>query len=139
MAGLSMGGYSAFKLALTAPAVFSAAGSFSGALDVATIRGDSDARWIAERENIFGSLAALRGSSNDLFALADGLPAAERRRLRLYQCCGTKDFLYDANLAFRDHARGLGLDLTCQEDPGEGHTWGYWDRKVQDFLRWLLG
>jgi len=143
VAGLSMGGYGDFKLALSAPKAFSAAGSFSGALDMAddmeTPRHRTNGRWQAEMENIFGGPAGFKDSPNDLFSLAKGLPETERRRLRLYQCCGTSDFLHGANLAFRDHALGLGLDLTYEEDPGEAHTWGYWDRKVQDFLRWLLG
>ncbi len=55
---------------------------------------------------------------------------------RLYQCCGTEDFLYDQNLRFRDHALALGLDLTYEEGPGE-HEWGYWDRMIQHVLAWL--
>lgn len=138
VAGLSMGGYGAFKMALSSPRAFCAAGSFSGALDMAHAWNGNDERWKAEMRRIFGDPGRFPGSPHDLFALAEGLPEAERRRLRLYQCCGTGDFLYDANLAFRNHARGLGLDLTFEEDPGETHNWGYWDRKIQDFLRWLI-
>ena len=53
---------------------------------------------------------------------------------KIYQCCGTEDFLYDANVRFRDHVRSLGLDLTYEESPGT-HEWGYWDAAVQRFLR----
>jgi len=138
VAGLSMGGYGAFRLALSLPGAFAAAGSFSGALDVAGLRRDDDPAWAAERQNMFGDLDALAGSDLDLFALAGRLPAQERARLRLYQCCGTEDFLYASNVKFRDHARSLGLDLTYEEEPGT-HEWGYWDLKVRHFLRWLFG
>jgi putative tributyrin esterase len=139
VAGLSMGGYGAFKLALTLPGEYAAAGSFSGALHMADPpRAEQDPAWKAELENIFGDLGKIKGSGNDLFALAEAVPAAERKRLRLYQCCGTEDFLIGANRAFRQHATLQGLDLTYGEDPGEDHTWKYWDRKVQDFLKWLL-
>jgi putative tributyrin esterase len=137
VAGLSMGGYGAFKMALSLPGVFAAAGSFSGALDMATTARGDDPAWTREMENIFGAPGAPPGSDNDLFALAARVGPRDRKRLRLYQCCGTEDFLYAANTKFRDHAKGLGLDLTYEEEPGE-HEWGYWDRKIQSFLSWAL-
>jgi putative tributyrin esterase len=138
VAGLSMGGYGAFRLALSLPDSFAAAGSFSGALDIAGMQPDEDPAWKAERQTMFGNLDAIAGSELDLFALAKRLPARDRERLRLYQCCGTEDFLYASNLKFRDHAKTLGLALTFEEEPGT-HDWGYWDLKVQHFLAWLFG
>lgn len=137
VAGLSMGGYGAFRLALRRPDLFCAAGSFSGAVDIAQLREEPDEQRRAEFGRIFGDLGGIAGSDFDLFHLASGLPRERRRDLRLYQCCGTEDFLYQGNLRFRDHARGLGFDLTYEEGPGD-HEWGYWDRKVKDFLDWLL-
>jgi S-formylglutathione hydrolase FrmB len=55
---------------------------------------------------------------------------------KLYQWCGTEDFLYKANLAFRDCAQKLGYDLTYEEGPGD-HQWKYWDEKIQRVLEWL--
>jgi putative tributyrin esterase len=136
IAGLSMGGYGAFRIALEHPGRFAAAGSFSGALDMARRPADADPAWTVELSRVFGDLDALPGSSNDLFALARRLDPADRRRLRLFQCCGTEDFLHDANVRFRDHGRSLGLDLTYEESPGT-HEWGYWDAAVQRFLDWL--
>jgi putative tributyrin esterase len=136
IAGLSMGGYGAFRIALAHPDRFAAAGSFSGALDMAHRPDNPDPGWTAELTKIFGDLARMPGSSNDLFALARRLTPTDRRRLRLFQCCGTEDFLYDANVRFRDHAGSLGLELTYEEGPGT-HEWGYWDAVVQRFLDWL--
>jgi len=136
IAGLSMGGYGAFRIALSHPDRFAAAGSFSGALDMAGRPANSDPDWRAEFSRVFGDLEALPGSTNDLFELVRRLDPVDRRRLRLYQCCGTEDFLHDANVLFRDHARSLGLDLTYEEGPGS-HEWGYWDVAVQRFLDWL--
>jgi S-formylglutathione hydrolase FrmB len=138
VAGLSMGGYGAYRLALSNPGMFAAAGSFSGALDMATEADGDDPAWRAEMSNIFGAPHALAGSAHDLLALASRLGPAERKSLRLYQCCGTEDFLYGVNVRFRDHARSLGLDHTYEEEPGV-HEWGYWDLKVRHFLRWLFG
>ncbi len=138
VAGLSMGGYGAFRLALARPDLFSAAGSISGAVDIALLTADANPDWRAECERIFGRLDRLPGSSADLFSLASRLPDDQKRKLRFYQCCGTEDVLYQGNLRFRDHARGLGLDLEYTEGPGD-HEWGYWDRMVKELLDWLPG
>ena len=135
-AGLSMGGYGAFKLALHCPEQFAAAGSFSGALDVARWWPEADPAHNLDFHNIFGSPEQFAGSDNDLFALATRLAASPAPQPQLYQCCGTEDFLYDGNQHFRNHATQLGLPLTYEEGPGT-HEWGYWDRQVQRFLSWL--
>lgn len=132
VAGLSMGGYGAFKLALSRPDAFAAAGSFSGALVIET-RNDDPALardWAA----IFGG-AELRGSEHDLIALARRAAVGDQRP-RLYQWCGTEDFLYQDNLAFRDAVQPLELEHTYEEGPGD-HSWGYWDAAIVRFLEWL--
>lgn len=141
VAGLSMGGYGAFKLALTHPDRFAAAASLSGATDinevVKPVRNDPNSKaWIAEMRTVFGDLRKVPGSRNDLFALARKAARAPVRP-RLYQCCGTEDFLYDDNIRFRDHVRKLPLDLTYEEGPGE-HNWEYWDEMIQHVLRWMF-
>ncbi len=137
VAGLSMGGYGAFKLALSFPQRFAAAASLSGALDQAgPAPQDADPAMRAEMENIYGDLDKLPGSANDTMHLAAQIARSAGPKPRLYQCCGTEDFLYDQNLRFRDHALALGLDLTYEEGPGE-HEWGYWDRMIQHVLAWL--
>lgn len=136
VAGLSMGGYGAFKLALSFPQRFGAAASLSGALDQAADMKYTEPAWRAEMETIFGDLDKFAGSPNDVMHLARKLAKSARPQPRLYQCCGTEDFLYDQNLCFRDQARALDLDLTYEEGPGE-HEWGYWDRMIQRVLAWL--
>lgn len=133
VAGLSMGGYGAFKLALSRPESFAAAGSFSGALDIGTRVADPNLskEWL----DIFGN-APLRGSDHDVIALAKKLVTTDEPRPRLYQWCGTEDFLYQENLTFRDAVEPLGFDYTYEDSPGD-HSWGYWDTKVVRFLEWL--
>ncbi|AZK47689.1 alpha/beta hydrolase [Paenibacillus lentus] len=136
VAGLSMGGYGAFKLALRKPDVFSAAASLSGALDVSVNRIDEVRRSIDNQSlyrQIFGPDGP-SGTENDLFKLletADPLTSP-----RLFQCCGTEDFLYDDNIRFRDACIKAGFDLTYKEGPG-AHDWAYWDARIQDVLNWL--
>jgi putative tributyrin esterase len=139
VAGLSMGGYGAFKLALTHPDRYAAAASLSGAVDIREVvkpsaDPNSDA-WLVGMRNVFGDLSKVPGSENDLFTLAEKV-AKGKVKPKLYQCCGTEDFLYADNLRFRDFAGKLPLDLTYAEGPGE-HNWAFWDAMIQKVLAWL--
>lgn len=77
IAGLSMGGYGALKIAMTYPERFAAAGSFSGVLDIAGRMETIEPFRKEEMEWIFGDLNSLSGSKDDLFHLAEGLAAPE--------------------------------------------------------------
>jgi putative tributyrin esterase len=140
VAGLSMGGYGAFKLALTHPERFAAAASLSGAVDVREIvkahGHPEDEAWLAGMRHVFGDLGKVPGSRHDLFMLAKKAAKAPVKP-RLYQCCGTEDFLYADNVRFRDAVRRLPLDLTYEEGPGE-HVWGFWDKMIQNVLAWMF-
>ncbi len=138
VAGLSMGGYGAFKLALTHPERFAAAASLSGALDICAVvdAQRNDEAWIESMRNVFGDLSKVANSGHDLFTLAEKV-SKERIQPKLYQCCGTGDFLYADNVRFRDLVSKLPLDLTYEEGPGE-HNWAYWDRMIQDVLIWMF-
>lgn len=137
-AGLSMGGYGALKCGLLAPDTFGAVATLSGGLDVAQICEDSaasekpDSLW----EDIFGPADKVRGSDNDLFAVAEKLNQTPERRPKIFMWCGTEDFLYDANTRMRNHLNKLGYDVTYTETPGD-HRWEYWDREIQNVLAWL--
>lgn len=135
VAGLSMGGYGAFKLALSHPDRYAAAASLSGALDIARSIPPEDPVH-ADFALIFGDIEETPGSGADLFALASHVAATPAPRPRLFQWCGTEDFLYDENISFRDHARSLDLDLDYDEAPG-GHEWVHWDREIERVIAWL--
>lgn len=134
-AGNSMGGYGAFKLALSRPDRFAAAASLSGALDIVRRVLEPNGFQEGEAERIFGPVSGLQGSGDDLFALA-GRAAAAKHPPELYQCCGTEDFLYEGNLAFRERAEAAGLRPTYEEGPG-AHEWEYWDRMARKMIDWL--
>ncbi|PYI55854.1 alpha/beta hydrolase [Paenibacillus flagellatus] len=130
-AGLSMGGYGAFKLALRRPDLFAAAASLSGALDLR----NGHERWPRDYGYIFGQGAPVP-ADDDLFRLAEKVAASGGPKPKLYQACGTEDFLYEANRAFLGHAQSLGLELEYEEGPG-GHDWAYWDAYIRRVLDWL--
>ena len=135
VAGLSMGGYGAFRCALGRPDVFAKAASLSGALDAAELPLldeplERPAYWL----DIFGPTEGIPGSEHDLFRAAELL---RENRPELWMWCGTEDFLYGANLRMRDHLRALGYPLTYSEGPGD-HQWRYWDVQIQHVLDWLI-
>jgi putative tributyrin esterase len=139
VAGLSMGGYGAFKLALSRPDLYAAAASLSGALDIREVVKEHDdpgnKAWLDNMRNVFGSLTRVPGGPHDLFALARKVSQSPTRP-RLFQYCGTEDFLYADNLRFRDFVRPLGFDYTYEETPGD-HSWVYWDAEIQKVFAWL--
>jgi S-formylglutathione hydrolase FrmB len=134
VAGLSMGGYGAFKWALRQPERFAAAASLSGALDLAKRQRLGGERAQA-MSRVFGD-ESISGTENDLFWLLDQSTRTAANLPALFLCCGTEDHLFPENLMFRDAAERLGRPLTVEFGPGE-HEWGYWDRMIQDVLRWL--
>jgi len=129
VAGLSMGGYGAFKWALRCPKVFAAAASLSGVMDVRLQQG-REPRWSAT----FGSLDRVTRNGDDLFLLAEAIYPKDCPPL--FQWCGTEDSLRQENLAFRAHCSALGLPLTYEEGAGD-HSWSHWDRMIQRVLEWL--
>ena len=146
VAGLSMGGYGAFKLALSHPDRFAAAASLSGVMDIAVMlrewnkeyeKNSNNKDRISEGKLIFGNNADISGTENDLFYLAEKAAKAKGAKPRLYQCCGTEDFLYECNTKFRDYCKKLKLDLTYEEESGI-HEWGYWDKKIQSALSFMF-
>ncbi len=134
IAGLSMGGFGAFKIALSRPDLYCAAASLSGALDLRAIA-DSETL-VPEWPIIFGDNQDITGSDHDLLELSRHYMSGNNPKLALYQCCGTEDYLYPSNQSFLQHSRNIGLDVHYEEGPG-AHEWSYWDRQIQSVINWL--
>ncbi|GAA1511527.1 S-formylglutathione hydrolase FrmB [Agromyces terreus] len=127
-AGLSMGGYGAFKWALRKPGSIAAAASLSGGLDV-TARPETP-EWRAT----FGSRGRARDHGDDLMHLARS--RADAACPKLLQWCGSDDENLEENRRFRDVAAAAGLPLEYSESPG-GHDWHHWDQQIRRVLEWL--
>ena len=136
VAGLSMGGYGAFKLALNKPENFAAAISLSGVLDVVAVM-KNPIHPVFDVEEYFGGISRLEGSHNDLFAQLRKLNQERRPTPRLYMACGFDDALYEMNRKFKEFALSNHVDLTYEEGPG-GHTWAFWDHYICRALEWLV-
>jgi S-formylglutathione hydrolase FrmB len=136
IAGLSMGGYGACKIALSRPGRYAAAASMSGAVIIESLAEIKSP--LISIQNLFGeSAGSLAGSPHDLrLLLKERAKAGDAPRL--YQCCGQEDMLFAGNLAFRDCAKSLpGLDYTWEEGPG-GHEWAFWDTYIRKIMRWAV-
>lgn len=134
-AGLSMGGYGAAKLGLVCPERFAAVATLSGAVDVVSVLKSREDLNATVFGRVFGDAQRIQGTDDDLFAAAER--CAQKGELpKVYQWCGKQDFLYDANIRFRDHLAALGFELTYSEYEGD-HQWKYWDEQIVKVLDWL--
>ena len=138
IAGLSMGGYGALKLALRRPGAFAVAGSFSGAFGV-TVEGRYDRMIEATKATplatIFGPPGSDTRKQNDVLALAAALKAPGAPYL--YIDCGTSDTLVGENREVVAALHKSGVAYEYHEVAG-GHSWDYWDRRVREFLDVLM-
>lgn len=134
VAGLSMGGYGAFKWGMTFPEKVKAVASMSGALDIVSL-------WERDRgrdqafERVFGSLLRVSDSSDNLFQLFS-LELNEKYAPYFLQICGTEDFLYGDNQTFRKKAAHSLAHYTYEEGVG-AHTWDFWNQEIQRVLAYF--
>ena len=139
-AGLSMGGYGAFKLGIRRPDAFAAVASLSGSVDQrGRLVGDAalpNTRILQQARNTFGTYDEYDRSDNDLAWVLERHLKNDVVLPRFYLACGTDDHNWRVNVAFHERFRDR-IDLTWVEDPGRGHDWGYWDETIQKVLAWL--
>lgn len=140
LAGNSMGGYGAWRLALDHNDLFCCAAALSGALDM----GATDPMEGEPREWIIGLYGgtdrkALRAyHSDDLYHRIDSLTKRKRwTGPALHFSAGWDDYLLESD---RHMARYLlERDLPCEyaEFPGS-HDWQFWDSHIGDVLNFTL-
>ena len=134
IAGLSMGGYGAYKIALTTDRL-SYAGSFSGAIglglddvDIEELPGGTLNYW----QGVFGDLKAADVKQHFLTTMTK----KSDKKTKFYAWCGEQDFLYQANEVAVKQLRECGLDITYHHNSGK-HEWYYWEKQLEEFLKWL--
>jgi len=136
IAGLSMGGYGAFKFGLKYPEKFVLAGSFSGALGATSLNEKNAGEWIGKSiTGVFGNEASETRQANDIFRIVREIPAEKAKQLPfLYFDCGTEDFLAANNREFMQLLVEKKIRHEYRQLPGS-HNWIYWDAQVREFLR----
>ena len=136
VAGLSMGGYGAMRLALTYPERFAAAASFSGAVDIMghlkNLPKERRQMW----ENVFGDPDLVAGTEVDNMYMMKKNAGAPNKP-KLYISCGTKDFLYPTHLTVVPELKKNGWDVTAYEKPDAIHEWGFWDEQIKAFIDFI--
>ena len=130
IAGNSMGGYGALKIALKESNVFGMGAGLSSVADIRLQRFEQHLKNVLGEENYISD-------DEDLFALATKHNNAEVKP-RLFMSCGTEDFLYQDNVRLKEHFKTLDYDYTYEEHPGV-HCWEYWDEHIQRVLKWMFG
>jgi putative tributyrin esterase len=133
IAGLSMGGYGALKIALRYPGNFALAGSLSGALDAPQDLGDRVPPFRDQLMKVFGPAGSAVRRDNNVFSMLRGASAKDIPYF--YLACGSADadFL-QVNREFAAKLSSRGVAYEYHETPG-GHAWDYWNRSVRDLLR----
>ncbi len=131
IAGLSMGGYGALKIALKNPQRYQAVAGLSSVADICD--------WTKSCPDVmipvFGETLQVP-PSEDLFNLAE---TANQNPVkpRVYMGVGTEDFLYEGNVKLRDKFQTLDFDFTYRESSGI-HCWKFWDEYIQYVLKWMF-
>lgn len=136
IAGLSMGGYGALRLALSNPGTYGHAASLSGALMIGSqpiVNPLRTSAYQAEMIRIFGENPV--GSEHDLLSLVRRCQASNTLP-KLWLDCGTSDFLFDDNQAFHERLVEMNIPVTYTVSDGS-HDWHYWNRLLPDVLRWM--
>ncbi len=139
IAGISMGGYGAFKFGLKYPEMFALVGSFSGALQAATLTDKQLGNgWKALTDSImsvYGSDDSSTRKLNDVLGLVRATPNEKNKNLPfIYLDCGTEDGLIGINREFSNILLDKKIPHEFRQLPGK-HDWNYWDSQIQEFLR----
>ena len=127
VAGLSMGGYGALKLALKEPETFCAGAGLSPCCSLRNREFDGTMK------SIFGEEKP--PMEEELSYLAD-IRKDHPLKPRLYMAMGTEDFLYDNAQPLRKKLE-KDYDFTYFETKAN-HNWVFWDSQIQEVLKWMF-
>ncbi len=133
IAGNSMGGYGALKIALKNSGKFSKVGIFSGVMDVQ----DMVNRFPEYQHDWY-----LCFGGNTVPDSEDVLSLLKQRKREnavpeLYHCCGTEDFLAEENRIFDRLCTDLHVPQKTVWENGASHEWSFWDAQLPKLLEWL--
>ena len=132
IAGLSMGGHGALYLAARHPDLYCAAGSMSGALDLAAVNRKLTPTDAAQRAKLWAPILGSEIDNSERFAASSVVNLVDqlhRSGLPLIIDCGVDDGLIEIN---REVHRRLVYNHTPHdytERPG-AHTWDYWQNAL---------
>lgn len=137
--GNSMGGQGSLKVAMRNPQNYAAVASFSAGYAYGKYTKLIPGVFDKYSDYIFGSEEEFRGSEDDIMHLIMELKDIPYgKQLRIYQCCGTEDFLYqdnqDLKKQFEEELKGN--EYVYSEGPG-GHDWFYWNPEIEKVFKFF--
>ena len=146
IAGLSMGGYGAFRIGLSRPDIFGACASLSSACD---IRGMAERiKQMPEIKGDYLSVIPVFGEKleisedRDLFRLADkAAKMPKEQQPRIFLCMGKQDplpGLIEGAHALRDKIRESGIENFKYMEWDGGHDYLFWDRAMMHIMAYFL-
>ncbi len=134
IAGISMGGMGAARIALTYPERFTAVGLFSGLLDLKMMLPFVTE---AQKQEFPFLLASANNMDSTPLNPINLLDKDKQQGLKMIVRCGQQDDLYPMSQAFFTKASAFGLDATGIFEAG-AHDWRLWDRCIEDFIMMMV-
>lgn len=138
IAGMSMGGYGALRIALKYPEQYCAVAAMASAVGLPLryaenkLSDDFDAVMHA----VLGDKDAISGSDYDLYSLVDQY-CKQENKLKLYLCAGRNDHTYEDNIELRDYLTKIDVKYTWVEND-DAHTWDSWNTYLPQVMEWMF-
>ncbi len=123
IAGFSMGGHGAMKVALRCPEKFTAVLALSGAKDMVKMAKLAEEMGIIASnstvDEAFGSIDNIYDSENDLLFLAKELKKSGKQQPEIFLGCGTEDYGYELCREYSSFLKKTGLKNEFISIPGK--------------------
>lgn len=136
IAGLSMGGYGALKVALTNPNNYQGVASLSGVVDVKELY-EKKLLNFKVLTGVFGNAQEFNENINihDIYSLSHNL--INNNDFKVYLSCGHDDSLVNMTKDFNEHLTKLNVNHYFELSPGN-HNWTFWDSEIEKVLKYFF-
>lgn len=130
IAGLSMGGYGALKIALRN------AERYCTAIALSPVANIHSSLFLDTKIPIYGEEQDIP-EDDDLYKLVKKKETSPVKP-RIYHSIGTADFMYDDNERLHEIISKLDYGYTYKAVPNRVHSWDLWDEEIKNALDWAL-
>jgi len=145
VAGLSMGGYGAFKWAFDQPEYFGAAGNFSGISFTEDIFDENRGGFAAHAKTdprgicnlVWGGYDRMLGTKNDTRYMVTNATKNKINLPKLYTVIGKTDFSYEYAQRYVEFLKENDIQIEYHEMDGD-HEWKVWDTAIKEFIPWAI-
>lgn len=136
IAGMSMGGYGAYKLGLTYPERFAAIGGVAGSYH-AEYRYQGKVTTVSTLcEGLYGDPPQIDPEIHDIFTMMKNLKDKGSYIPRMYTCAGYEDRRYQDSVDLKKFADSIDVPLTFENSHGH-HDMVFFNEYIQKILDWM--